>query len=118
MSEPSRVFYKGKEIDFIIFVDSIEALENYREQIKLGKKPALVDAVSTFKIFKNFQGAGSIGELETASKLELSVEFGDGKSIEDDIIPLILQKGEVVGGSTIHKGRFQSSNYSKGGHNH
>ncbi|GME92476.1 unnamed protein product [[Candida] boidinii] len=118
MSQPERVFYKGKEIDFIVFVDSTEALENYREQIKSGNKPPLVDTVSQFKVFKNFQGTGSIGELETASKLELSVEFGDNKSIEDDIIPLILQEGEIVGGSTIHKGRFQSSNYSKGGHNH
>ncbi|GME88040.1 unnamed protein product [[Candida] boidinii] len=114
MSEPTRVFYKGKEIDFIVFVDSIEALENYREEIKSGNKPALVDTVSQFKVYKNFQGTGSIGELETASKLELSVEFGDGKSVEDDIIPLILQEGEILASGNINKGRFRSTNDTKG----
>ncbi|GME97817.1 hypothetical protein B5S28_g1331 [[Candida] boidinii] len=118
MSEPSRVFYKGKEIDFIVFVDSIEALDEYKKEIKSGNKPALVDTISQFKIYKNSQGTGSTGEFETASKLELSVEFGDNKSIEDDIIPFILQNGEILASGNINKGRFQSTNDTKGTFSH
>lgn len=90
MSSAVKYFYKGQETDLIVFVSSVEEVDEYLKDPSIGK---LSQVVELFKVFTNNVGEGAEGELGEASKSQLANEFGKGKKIEE-IIEIILKEGE------------------------
>lgn len=88
MAQPHKIFYKGKENDFVIFTENPEEIKKYKNG---DKTVPLIDILSIYKVFINRQG-GVEGVLDEASKSELQNEFG-AKANVDDVIKLILDKG-------------------------
>ncbi|KAE8349603.1 ribosome maturation protein [Aspergillus coremiiformis] len=87
-NEPaSKVFYKGASDDFIVFVDDIQILNNWRKDRSI----PLADVVNGFKIFITHKH-GAQGVLDGASKGLLETEFGT--SNEDECIKKILENGD------------------------
>ncbi|GMG01210.1 unnamed protein product [Aspergillus oryzae var. brunneus] len=74
--QTAKVFYKGSSEDFVVFVDDIEILNNWRKDRSI----PLADVVNGFKIFV------------THNKGILETEFGT--SNEDECIKKILENGE------------------------
>lgn len=99
MVQPHKLFYKGNENDFILFVESADLLTKYR---KGDTSIPLIDLVSIYKVFTNRQG-GVEGVLDEASKAELSNEFGTSDT--DAVIKKIL-----IEGSDKHSSSFTSGN--------
>lgn len=87
MAQPHKIFYKGKENDFVIFTENPEEIKKYRSG---DKTVPLIDIVSIYKVFINRQG-GVEGVLDEASKAELHNEFGPKANV-DDVIKLILEE--------------------------
>lgn len=88
MTQPHKVFYKGKENDFVIFADNADLLQKYN---KGDSTIPLIDIVSIYKVFINRQG-GVEGLLDEASKSELQNEFGSKANV-DSVIKTILKEG-------------------------
>ncbi|KAK6439363.1 hypothetical protein LTR95_004430 [Oleoguttula sp. CCFEE 5521] len=84
-----KVHYKGKEDDFIVFVDSAEAVKNW----KTDKTIPMAQVVSGFKVFVTHKH-GTQGVHDAASKGTLETEFGTHK--DDDVIAAILEKGDII----------------------
>lgn len=99
MAQPHKLFYKGKENDFVIFTEDPEATKKYKNG---DKTVPLIDIVSIYKVFVNRQG-GVEGLLDEASKLELQNEFGPKANV-DDVIKIILNEGDDKHGA----GRFDT----------
>jgi ribosome maturation protein Sdo1 len=108
MAQPHKLFYKGNENDFIVYVEDIELLTKFR---KGDTTIPLIDLVSIYKIFVSRLG-GSEGVFDEASKAELSNEFG--KKDKDEIIKVILKEGSDKHGAGIKNGN-ESRNDSMGG---
>ena len=85
-SPQSRVHYKGKDEDFILLVDDLEAVRKWRED----KTIPMAQVVSSFKVFVT-HGHGDQGILDAASNATLENEFGSHK--EEDVAAIILEKG-------------------------
>ncbi|CAI7583504.1 RNA binding protein [Penicillium manginii] len=83
----SKVFYKGKSEDFVVFVDDVEILKKWRNDRSI----ALSDVVNGWKIFVTHRH-GAQGIMDTASKAALEDEFGSHK--EEDCMVKILEGGE------------------------
>lgn len=96
----TRAFYRGNKEDFIVFLDDIDALEQYKTDTTV----PLSQVVGNFDVYKSFTG-GSSGMLEKASNQELSEEFGDFNSVVDDIIPKIIKNGQIQNHQKLSKGR-------------
>lgn len=92
MSEAIKVFYRGSKVDFCVFIDSEDA---YKRWLDGDKSIPLSDIMSTFNIYVNTTGEGAEGELEKASRLQLAEDFGEFKSVEEDVIPKILKEGTI-----------------------
>lgn len=107
MVQPHKLFYKGKEEDFIIFIEDKDLLNKYRNN---DTTIPLIDLVSIYKVFTNRQG-GSEGVLDEASKAELQNEFGTNNV--DDAIKVILKEGQDKSVGGIHNG-YNSHNDSMG----
>lgn len=109
MVAPHKIFYKGKEFDFVVFIEDLGLLKRY-----LGGDTTLplIDIVSIYKIFINRQG-GSEGVLDEASKQELSEEFG--KLDKDEIIKKIIKEGsdKKVAGFSNDDNSLNDSNGSR-----
>lgn len=101
MSEPHKLFYKGANSDFVIFVESQEILEKYQK----GENIPLIDIVSIYKVFVNRQG-GVEGKLDEASKEELENEFGLKVKV-DDVIRKILKGGDDKSGDINFRSESQ-----------
>jgi len=86
--ERAKVHYKGESDDFVVFVESIDAVKAWKED---PSKP-IIDVVDSFNIFVTHKH-GAQGVSDRASKLSLETEFGT--SNEDEVVKKILQKGEV-----------------------
>ncbi|TFB06201.1 hypothetical protein CCMA1212_002248 [Trichoderma ghanense] len=84
----SKVHYKGKADDFLVFVDDVD---EYRTWLK-DKSVPLAHFISAFKVFVTHR-QGAQGTYDTASKQSLSAEFDTDKT--DDVIPIILEKGTL-----------------------
>ncbi|CUM64060.1 uncharacterized protein PRCAT00001648001 [Priceomyces carsonii] len=108
MPEPHKIFYKGKENDFIVFVEDSDLLQKY---LKGDTTIPLIDVVSIYKVFTNRQG-GSEGVLDELSKSELTNEFGSADV--DAIIKKILKEGSDKHSVSINRGH-NSTNDSMGG---
>ncbi|KAF2115105.1 putative RNA binding protein [Lophiotrema nucula] len=84
----TKVHYKGSEDDFVIFVDSAKAVQDWKEDSSI----PLSQVVSGWKVFVTHKH-GAQGILDTASNGSLESEFGTHK--EDDVVKAILEKGEL-----------------------
>ncbi|KAJ4375518.1 hypothetical protein N0V86_007050 [Didymella sp. IMI 355093] len=100
-----KVHYKGKAEDFIIFVESAEAVQNWKGDSSI----PLAQVVDGFKILVT-DNHGTQGIMNTASKGTLENEFGT--SNEDEVIKQILQKGDIQ--STKSNERQGDTNDTKG----
>ncbi|KAI1128385.1 shwachman-Bodian-diamond syndrome protein [Nemania abortiva] len=83
-----KIHYKGKADDFIVFVDDNETYKKWLND----KSIPMAHFVSTFKVFVTGK-QGTQGQLHDAAKLTLATEFNTEN--EDDVIKLILEKGNV-----------------------
>lgn len=108
--EPQRVFYKGKDHDFLVLVEDEETVNKFKKDSSI----ALINVLAIYKIFTSATG-GSEGVMDEASRGELTNEFGDIS--EDDIIKKILHEGTFKLGSKI-KGYDSSKNDSRGKYLH
>ncbi|KAK6202728.1 ribosome maturation protein [Scheffersomyces amazonensis] len=102
-NQPHKIFLKGEEADFVVFVEDADLLAKYR---KNDTTIPIIDIVSIYKIFANRSG-GAEGVFDEASKSELSNQFGT--SDRDVVIKKILLEGTDKRQTTIHRGY--------GGHN-
>lgn len=83
----SKVFYKGKSDDFVVFVDDLTILNNWRRD----KSIPLTHVVNGWKIFVTHRH-GAQGVFDGASKASLENEFGTSK--DDECMRQILERGE------------------------
>lgn len=118
-TENSKVFYKGQYDDFIIFVDDLQAVKNWKKD----KSIPLAQVVSGWRVFVTHRFVfpsqsrsrssriidknewfvvsitytcyrqGAQGILDTASKSMLTNEFGT--SNDEEVVKQILEKGEA-----------------------
>ncbi|RMY17914.1 hypothetical protein D0867_05699 [Hortaea werneckii] len=100
-----KVHYKGKSDDFIIFVDSAQAVQDWKKD----KTVALATVVSGWKVFVTHKH-GSHGILDGASKGQLEGEFGTSK--DDDVFKQIIENGSIV--ESEEHGRQGDKNVSQG----
>ncbi|CDR41514.1 CYFA0S07e03026g1_1 [Cyberlindnera fabianii] len=108
MSGPVKVFYKGENIDFIVFVESEEIAQKYQKDSTI----PLSEVVGTFKIFTSDQRRGSEGVFDEASRQELETEFGT-KSVEE-AIEKIIKEGTYLNATSLNKKTWNSTNDSMG----
>ncbi|KAK7541218.1 ribosome maturation protein [Phyllosticta citribraziliensis] len=101
----TKVHYQGKEEDFIIFVDDVEAVQKWKND----KSVPLAQVVSGWKVFVTHKH-GAQGVLDGASKAALENEFGTSK--DDDVVTQILEKGDVQ--ATENAGRNGDRNIAGG----
>ena len=92
MSSAQRVFYQGTNGDFLVFIDDVDEYDKY---ISGATSVPLSAVVGNFDVYRTITGKGSTGQLEVASNIDLNEEFGDFNSVEDEIIPIILKKGNL-----------------------
>ncbi|KAF2458253.1 putative RNA binding protein [Lineolata rhizophorae] len=84
----TKVHFKGKEEDFVIFVDDAKAVQDWRKDRSI----PLAQVVSGWKIFCTHK-QGVQGILDGASNGILDSEFGTHK--EEDVVMKILENGDV-----------------------
>jgi len=101
----TKVHYRGKNDDFIIWVENVKAVQEWKND----KTVPMAQVVDGFKIFVTHK-QGTQGIHDTASKGALEDEFGTHK--DDDVMQQILEKGTVI--ESEEKGRDGGKNDSKG----
>ncbi|KAF5023929.1 hypothetical protein F66182_4009 [Fusarium sp. NRRL 66182] len=101
----TKVHYKGSSEDFLIFIDDFETYKKWQSD----KSVPLAHFISSFKIFLT-HGQGAQGTYDAASKAALENEFGT--SVDDEVIKVILEKGETQ--STEFPERQGPKNDNKG----
>ncbi|KAL8900958.1 MAG: hypothetical protein Q9207_005438 [Kuettlingeria erythrocarpa] len=84
----SKVHYQGKVDDFVIMVDDIKSVQNWKDDRSI----PLAHVVSGFKIFVTHKH-GAQNAHDTASKQTLENEFGTHN--EDECIIKILEGGTL-----------------------
>ncbi|KAJ6070754.1 ribosome maturation protein [Penicillium canescens] len=84
----SKVFYKGRSEDFVIFVADTTAMQNWRKDHSI----PLAQVMDGWKIFTAHQHHGPQGMHNEASRITLEQEFGTSDCRE--VIFHILEKGE------------------------
>ncbi|KAF2662505.1 shwachman-Bodian-diamond syndrome protein [Lophiostoma macrostomum CBS 122681] len=84
----TKVHLKGKDDDFIIFVDSAEAVQNWKNDSSV----PLAQVVNGWKIFVTHK-QGTQGILDAASNSDLENQFGTHR--EEDVVKQILEQGTV-----------------------
>ncbi|EGP88480.1 uncharacterized protein MYCGRDRAFT_40062 [Zymoseptoria tritici IPO323] len=88
-----KVHYKGNNDDFIVIVDSVQAVKDWKKDSSV----PLAQVVSSFKVFLTIpllHRHGNQGILDGASKGSLESEFGT--SNDDEVVKQILEKGSIV----------------------
>ncbi|KAF2139957.1 uncharacterized protein K452DRAFT_274549 [Aplosporella prunicola CBS 121167] len=100
-----KVHFKGKEDDFVIFVDSIQAVKDWKND----KSVPLAQVVSGWKVFCTHK-QGTQGILDGASNSALENEFGTHN--EEEVVKKILEQGDVQ--STEESGRQGDRNITSG----
>lgn len=97
-NQPHKLFYKGTDNDFVIFVDDPSLYEKYK---KGDTTIPLIDIVSVFKVFINRQG-GVDGILDEASKQDLTNNFKTSNA--NEVIKIILEKGSDKHNADVDNG--------------
>ncbi|EHK96905.1 putative SDO1-like protein C21C3.19 [Glarea lozoyensis 74030] len=87
----TKIHYKGKDDDFIIFIDDAKAAKEW----KTDKSIPLAQVVSAFKIFVTHK-QGAQGTLDGASHSTLDNEFGT--HVDEEVIKQIIEKGTIQEG--------------------
>jgi ribosome maturation protein Sdo1 len=87
-STQMRVHFKGKEDDFLVYIDDLSTYKNW----KTDKSVAMAHFMSSFKVFVTHK-QGVQGTLDTASHALLDNEFGT--HVDEEVIKQILEKGTV-----------------------
>ncbi|KAF2813095.1 putative RNA binding protein [Mytilinidion resinicola] len=105
-AQQTKVHYKGAEDDYVIFVDSAKAVQEWKED----KSIPLSSVVSGWKVFVTHK-QGTQGILDAASNGSLEGEFGTHK--DDDVVKAILEKGTVQ--ETENPERQADRNIANGG---
>ncbi|PHH87007.1 hypothetical protein CDD83_9423 [Cordyceps sp. RAO-2017] len=82
----TKVHYKGKTDDFLIFVEDLETYKKWKSD----KSIPLAHFVSSFKIFLTHR-QGAQGTYDAAPKSTLASEFDTED--EDEVIKMILERG-------------------------
>jgi len=122
----SKVHYKGKNDDFIVFVESAQAVSEWKKD----KSVPLAQVVNGWKVFVTHKYVslhtilyvggngrtgpdidnrhGSQGVMDTASHGTLDAEFGTHK--EEDVVQQILEKGNVQNHEVWHCPSFTMVN--------
>ncbi|KIW89819.1 uncharacterized protein Z519_09248 [Cladophialophora bantiana CBS 173.52] len=85
-AKQTRIYFKGKENEFVVFVDNPEAVEKW----KADQTTPLVQVVKAFEIFVTHKH-GNQGQLLVASNALLDEEFGTND--QEEIIRVILGNG-------------------------
>ncbi|KAF2177709.1 putative RNA binding protein [Zopfia rhizophila CBS 207.26] len=101
----TKVHYKGSEDDYVIFVDSAQAVQDWKKDSSI----PLAQVVSGWKVFVTHK-QGTQGILDAASNGSLDSEFGTHK--EEDVVKIILEKGTVQ--ETENKERQGDTNITMG----
>ncbi|KAK2737089.1 hypothetical protein FQN55_001301 [Onygenales sp. PD_40] len=83
-----KVFYRGENDDFIVFVDDVATLKSWKKDRSI----PLAEVVSGYKIFITHR-QGAQGIHDGASKAMLHNEFGTNR--EDECIEKILERGDI-----------------------
>ncbi|KAK5134678.1 hypothetical protein LTR08_006193 [Meristemomyces frigidus] len=102
----TKVHYKGANDDFIIFVDSAKAVQEWKKD----KSTPLAQVVSGWKVFVTHKH-GAQGILDTASHQQLDGEFGTHN--EDDVVKQIMESGNVT--ESENSARNGDRNITQGG---
>ncbi|ETN46866.1 uncharacterized protein HMPREF1541_01055 [Cyphellophora europaea CBS 101466] len=102
----TKCHYKGKDEDFIVFVESADDVEKWKNDSSI----PLAQVVSGFKIMITHK-QGAQGQLDGASKSQIENEFGS--SDEDEAIKQILTKGTLQ--VSENSERSGDTNITKGG---
>ncbi|MCJ1339329.1 hypothetical protein MMC09_004618 [Bachmanniomyces sp. S44760] len=89
----TKVHYKGRDEDLVIFVESAEEVQKWKKDSSI----PLVEVVSGYKIFVTHKH-GAQNAYDSASKSTLENELGT--SNEDECMKLIMEKGTVQEGET------------------
>ncbi|RKF62039.1 SDO1-like protein C21C3.19 [Erysiphe neolycopersici] len=103
--DQTKVHYKGKDDDFIIFIDDSTLVNSW----KTDKSIPMAHFVSTFKVFVTHKH-GAQGSLDTASTATLENEFGT--SVVEDVIKKIIEKGSIRESEAVE--RYGSKNDTMG----
>ncbi|GME70111.1 unnamed protein product [Ambrosiozyma monospora] len=117
VTNPQKVCYKGCQTNFVILVDSLEQLEMYKQETSSTANIPLCDVLFSFEVYKPIDGTsanilnlrsatksskvkdlfrGNRADkwcLTPASKEDITVEFGEFKNLESEILPVILCNG-------------------------
>ncbi|TLD24927.1 hypothetical protein PspLS_05435 [Pyricularia sp. CBS 133598] len=84
----TKIHFKGKQDDFVIFVDDVNEFKKWQGD----KSVPMANFISSFKIFVT-QAHGATGRLDAASQQMLDTEFGT--HVDEDVIKQILEKGDL-----------------------
>ncbi|KAI1839948.1 hypothetical protein JX266_013850, partial [Neoarthrinium moseri] len=87
-AQQTKVHFKGKEDDFIIFVDDVATFKKWKEDSSV----PMAHFISAFKVFVTHK-QGTQGQYDTASKSTLENEFGTDN--DEEVIKQILNKGNL-----------------------
>ncbi|KAL7909680.1 ribosome maturation protein [Trichoderma velutinum] len=87
-STQSKVHYKGKQEDFLVFVDDVDLYKKWQSD----KSVPLAHFISTFQVFHTHR-QGAQGTYDSASKMSLAAEFDTEDS--DEAIERILTNGSI-----------------------
>ncbi|KAI1466759.1 shwachman-Bodian-diamond syndrome protein [Daldinia caldariorum] len=83
-----KVHYKGKEDDYVIFIDDYQTYKKWKSD----KSTPMAHFISSFKIFVTHK-QGAQGQIDGASRAMLENEFGI--SDPEEVIKYILESGAV-----------------------
>ncbi|KAF7590417.1 hypothetical protein BBP40_002873 [Aspergillus hancockii] len=103
--QTAKVFYKGSSDDFIVFVDDVKILNDWRKDRSI----PLSHVLNGWKIFVTHRH-GAQGIMDGASKALLENEFGT--SDEDTCMTKILENGEYQ--SSVTRERQDETNVANG----
>ncbi|GAB7341852.1 hypothetical protein MBLNU457_g0172t1 [Dothideomycetes sp. NU457] len=101
----TKVHYKGKEDDYVIFAESAQAIRDWKKD----KTIPLAQVVNGFKIFVTHKH-GAQGILDTASKGQLESEFGTHR--DEEVMIQIIEKGSII--ESEEHGRLGDRNITAG----
>ncbi|KAF3075480.1 hypothetical protein TsFJ059_002764 [Trichoderma semiorbis] len=87
-STQSKVHYKGKQEDFLVFVDDVDTYKKWQSD----KSVPLAHFISTFQVFQTHR-QGAQGTYDSASKMSLAAEFDTENA--DEAIERILKEGTM-----------------------
>ncbi|RPB08137.1 DUF1960-domain-containing protein [Morchella conica CCBAS932] len=85
-AQQTKVVYKGKSDDFVVFIDSIEDLEKWKKDSSV----PLAQVLNGWKVFCTHK-QGAQGIMDEASKANLDDEFGT--TVEEEVVKKILLGG-------------------------